>query len=302
MEASRGSPAWQSFVQVDIGKEEPETLEEIDPHWRAQRWLQVAVQGIMDKFPWHKLLTPLTSGVEGVAKSLAKHLVATWRWNVKVWGKGKCPPAPSILNIGQFIMDEEVAGGMGEPHWFVAYSRVLQRVGEAARGRKWESRTEALKIKASLLVCAFWHETDVDLTMASVKLCWEPAPRALCHQRDNGPTAHVITYLNELPVHIPTLEAWDQMVWTTMVAIPHALTEAESYGYCWDQAVDLGPMMPAAQFWVTEEGGAFLCTARALVFKGSILPYNPALNEAEWMLVRGLANDLSWLKRGQPWP
>ena len=30
------------------------------------------------------------------------------------------------------------------------------------------------------------------------------------------------------------------------------------------------------------------------MFEGSILAYNPALNEAEWIPVRGLANDLSW--------
>ena len=132
--------------------------------------------------------------------------------------------------------------------------------------------------------------------MASVKLCWEPAPKALYHQRDNSPTAHVICYLDELAVHIPTLEAWDQMVWPTMVAIPCRLTEAELYGYCQGQAVDLGPVMPAAQFRVTEEGGTYLCTVRALVFEGSILVYNPELNEAEWVPVHGLANDLSWAK------
>ena len=81
-----------------------------------------------------------------------------------------------------------------------------------------------------------------------------------------------------------------------MAAIPHALTEAESYGYCWGQAVDLGPVMPAVQFWVTEEGRAYLCTARALVFEGSILMYNPALNEAEWVPAHSLANDLSWVE------
>ena len=43
-----------------------------------------------------------------------------------------------------------------------------------------------------------------------------------------------------------------------------------------------------------EEGGAYLCTARALVFEGSILAYNPTLNEAEWVPACGLANDLSW--------
>ena len=111
MEASRGSPAWWSFVQEDISKEKPETLEEIDPHWRTMQWLQVAIQGITDEeVPWYELVTLLTSGVEGVAIYLAEHLVTAWWWNIKVQGEGKCPPAPSVLNIGQFIMDEEAAG------------------------------------------------------------------------------------------------------------------------------------------------------------------------------------------------
>ena len=177
----------------------------------------------------------------------------------------------------------------------MAYSHTLQQVGEVAHGRKWEwLRRDALEIKASPLVCAFWHKTGVDLTVASAKLCWEPTPRSLYHQRDNGPTTHIISYQDELAVHIPTLEAWDKMVWPTAVAIPHALTEAELYGYCWDEVVDLGPMTPVAQFWVTEEGGAYLCIVRALVFEGSILVYNPTLNEAEWVPVHSLANDLSW--------
>ena len=66
------------------------------------------------------------------------------------------------------------------------------------------------------------------------------------------------------------------------------------YGYCHGQAVDLGPVMPVAQFWVVEEEGAYLCIARALVFKGSVLEYNPTMNKAEWVPVHGLANDLTW--------
>ena len=85
-------------------------------------------------------------------------------------------------------------------------------------------------------------------------------------------------------------------MWPTAMAILCALTEAELYGYCRGQAIDLGPMMLVAQFQVTEEGGAYLCTARALVFEGSILAYNLTMNEAEWVPVCGLANDLSWAK------
>ena len=296
MKASGGSSGWQSFFQVDVGEEEPETLEDINPHWRATSWLQVAVQGIAkEEVPWYELVTPLMSGAEGMALSLAKRLLVAWWWNIKVHGEDDCPPAPTILNIDQFMTDEETAGGVGEPHWFMAYSCALQWVGEAACERKWEwPQREALEVKACPLMHAFWCKMGMDLTVTSIKLCWEPAPRALYHQRESGPTTHIITYLDELAVCIPNLDAWDQLVWPTAAAIPCALTEAELYGYCQGQAVDLGPVMPAGQFRVMEEGGAYLFTVRALVFEGSVLAYNPTMNEAEWVPVCSLANVLSW--------
>ena len=117
MEASRGSPSWQSFFEVDVGKEELETLECIDSHWRATHWLQVAVQDITEEeVPWYELVTLLMLGMEGVALSLAKHLLAAGQWNIKVCGEDDCPPALTVLNIGQFMTDEETAGGVGEPH------------------------------------------------------------------------------------------------------------------------------------------------------------------------------------------
>ena len=188
------------------------------------------------------------------------------------------------------MTEEEVAEGVGEPH-----SCALQRMGEAAHGQKWEwPMREALEVKVSLLVHAFWQETGLDLTVACIKLCWEPAPRALYYKRENGPTAHIITFLDELVVWVPSLDAWDQLVWSPVAAVLRAPTEAELYGYCHGQVVDLGPMMPVAQFQVTDKGGACLCIVRALVFEGSVLVYNPAKNEAEWVSVHGLANDLTW--------
>ena len=78
--------------------------------------------------------------------------------------------------------------------------------------------------------------------------------------------------------------------------MPLALTEAEQYDYHHSQAVDLGPVMLATQFRVTDEVGTYLCAAWALVFKGSILAYNPTRDKAEWVPTCGLANDLTWVK------
>ena len=137
MEALRRSPSWRTGYQVDIGEEET-TLETIDPTWRTTHWLQLMVQGISDdEVPWYELVLPLTVGTEGAALSLAKHLVA-WRWSVKVLWRDICPPAPIALNIGQFMTKEEVSQSVDEPLWFVAYSCILQWVGEAAHGWKWE--------------------------------------------------------------------------------------------------------------------------------------------------------------------
>ena len=179
----------------------------------------------------------------------------------------------------------------------MAYSCTLQRVGEAAHRQKWEwPAREALEVKAFLLVHAFWQETSTDLTMACIKLCWDPTPRAIFCKREEGPVAHIITFLEELAVWVPSLDTWDQLVWPPTAAIPWALTEAELYGYCCGQAVDLSTVMPVAQFRVTDEAGTYLCIARALVFKGSVLAYNPAKNEAEWVPACGLTNDLTWAK------
>ena len=190
---------------------------------------------------------------------------------------------------------DKVVEGVGEIHWFVAYSQTLQWVGEAAHGQKWEwPAGEALEVKVSPLVHAFWEETGTNLTMACIKLCWEHSPRAIFCKGEEGPVAHVITLLDELAVWAPSLDASDQFVWLPAAAIPRALTEAEPYGYCCDQAVDLRPVMPVPQFRVTDEVGTYLCMARALVFKGSILAYNPTKNEAEWVPAHGLTNVLTW--------
>ena len=130
--------------------------------------------------------------------------------------------------------------------------------------------------------------------MACIKLCWEPAPRGIFCRRKEGPVTYVITFVDELAIRVPSLDAWDQFVWPPAAVVPWALTEAEPYGYCHSQAIDLDLVMPAVQLRVMDEAGTYFCVAWALVFEGSVLAYNQARDEVEWVPTCGLANDLTW--------
>ena len=94
----------------------------------------MAVQGITDEeVPWFELVTLLMSGVEGTALTLTKCLVATWWWSQLVKCADAYPPAPTVFNVGQFMMEDEVAEKDGELHLYIAYSHMLQW-GESGHG------------------------------------------------------------------------------------------------------------------------------------------------------------------------
>ena len=192
---------------------------------------------------------------------------------------------------------EEVLEGVDDPLWFVAYSCALQWVGEVGHRWRWEWPVEKTpEVRVFPLVHAFWEETGVELTMACIKLCWELPLRSVFRRRERGPVVYAITFVNKLAMWVPSLNAWDQFIWPPAVAMPRAATEAEQYGYHRGQAVDLGPIMLVTQFRVTDEVGTYLCVVWALVFEGSVLAYNPTRDEAEWVPMRGLTNNLSWVE------
>ena len=125
--------------QTDFREEDLECLDTINPNWRVVHWLRITEWSIKnEEVSWYELVTPLTSGVEGADLTLAKHLITAWWCSRRAQGEDVYPPAPTALNLGQFITNEEAAQGVGELLWFLAYSHALQHVGEAAHGRKWE--------------------------------------------------------------------------------------------------------------------------------------------------------------------
>ena len=65
----------------------------------------------------------------------------------------------------------------------------------------------------------------------------------------------MITFLDDMAVCIPTLDAWDQFVWPPSAAVPRAAMQVEQYGYCHRNVVDLGMVMPATEFRVQMKRG-----------------------------------------------
>ena len=63
-----------------------------------------------------------------------------------------------------------------------------------------------LEIKASPLVLSFWQEMGMDLTLASLKSCWEPMPHIIYCKVEEGIVSHVISFLDELAVHVRSHE------------------------------------------------------------------------------------------------
>ena len=153
------------------------------------------------------------------------------------------------------------------------------------------------EVGVSALVRAFWDETGVKLTTSScTKLCWELPPRGVFRRRERGAISHAITFLDDVAMRTLSLDAWDQFVWLPGVAMPWATTEVEQYSYRHGHTIDLGPIMPVTQLRVTDEQGTYLCVAWALIFEGSVLAYNPARDEVEWVPARGITNNLSWVE------
>ena len=107
-------------------------------------------------------------------------------------------------------------------------------------------------------------------------------------------TGIVHTFLDDMVVGTPTLDAWDQFVWPPSAAVPWTTIQAKQYGYRHGNTINLGTVMPVTEFKVTDEEGTYLCVVCGLVFEGSILVYDPARDEAEWVPAHGVAMDLSW--------
>ena len=111
---------------------------EVDLLWETTKWFQHCEEQYTDEdLAWWPLLHPLTDGRDEAALALAQCLMAASRWTATISESITCLPAPTILNIGQFLCKKLSSDGWNEQQWLEAYSQALQCVGEAVVGRHW---------------------------------------------------------------------------------------------------------------------------------------------------------------------
>ena len=139
--------------------------------------------------------------------ALAQWLMAAWRWAVTVSPPPTCLPAPTVLNIGQFLDEDTTGHEWNVQEWLEAYTRVLQHVGEAAEGRHWRPKGEGFVPKVSLLVEAFISMTAARGAKNFAVSCGSNPTGDVPCQRDKGTSANVISYLDELAMHQPLRKA-----------------------------------------------------------------------------------------------
>ena len=173
-----------------------------DSIWEAIKWLEAHIGTLREDVLWWPLVAPLMDVGAPGARKLTKCFLATWKWMVEVATTMFCPPALTMLNIGQFL-DEELKEGDHTP-WLLAYARTLQCVGEAVEGRMWCPMGMHFTLQVSPLVDAFIEETGAELTELRIASCWGQPTMEVLLQKQDGPFTDVITYLDDLAQHMPT--------------------------------------------------------------------------------------------------
>ena len=112
-------------------------------------------------------------------------------------------------------------------------------------------------------------------------------------QKQDGPFANVIAYLDDLMWHVPTQKTWDELVFPAPLTKPSMPHKSNHLGYILGYMVDLGGALPPLRFHMTEPSGKFVGVAHGLLSEGNILTYDPASNGTGWVPVKGTVNDLS---------
>ena len=104
----------------------PSTSCLIDRMWQTTKWLLNCETSLeKEEISWWLLVSPLTNSSNAATKDLAKKLMAALKWVGVVLESPICPPAPTVLNIRQFLGEDLTGHGWSQQEWLLAYAYVL---------------------------------------------------------------------------------------------------------------------------------------------------------------------------------
>ena len=109
----------------------------IDPLWQTTWWLRSFEQCEEDEPIWWPLVHPLTDESDTAMLALAWQLMAVWRWAITISTPPVYPPAPTVMNIGQFLYEDTLgADGVYNNGWrlTLVHSSALRKLQKAGAG------------------------------------------------------------------------------------------------------------------------------------------------------------------------
>ena len=234
----------------------------IDPFWQTTQYLKSFEEQCEEDEPicW-LLICPLTDGGDVAALGLAQWLMATWRWATTISASLICLPAPTVMNIGQFLKEDTTRHGWSMQQWLEAYTHGLQHIRKAVEGRHWRPEGKGFTPKVLPPVEAFISKTGAQDIKGGTIDYWSEPLKNILHQRNEGACANIISYLDELATSQPSRKAWNKLVWPPVSSVPSMPHQAEHLSYIQGHLVELGPTIPPSWFHVSNQNGGFTCFA-----------------------------------------
>ena len=215
---SKAPPCWVVHNSPSMGNK-------VDLLWQTTSWLRsFEEQSEEDEPIWWPLICPLTDGSDAALLALAWQLMAALGWTIAVRTPLVCLPAPTIMNIGQFLNEDTMGHGWSMEQWLGTYAHALQCIGEAVEGRCWRPEGEGFAPKVFPLVEAFIGMMGARDAKDCAVDCWSEPPGNIPCQSDTGTYTNVIFYLDELATRWPSRKAWQKLVLLPSIfCSPHAV-------------------------------------------------------------------------------
>ena len=156
--------------------------------------------------------------------------------------------------------------------WIEAYACALQRVAEASVGRRWITYKGIRVPKISRVVEAFLDATGTRVPLDKIRQCWPARHAEMPMQNLDGIRQNIVYKLDEVATLFTSPITWDPFVFPLTDDV---CWREEALCYRPGKTLDVGTRMPGFKLMLQDDKGEYPYSGRALIFKGSMLVYDP---------------------------